>query len=588
MTMGELDKIRDLIAVESFYEAKAELDNYIAEGHEKDLEVIKLMGLVNINLGLFRDAKVDFEKAVKLSPKDATALFYLANCYDNLDQLLDAEKYYLKVLEFRENYIDAYKNLCIVYMKTNRELNAIELGKKAKTLAPKDYIFDYLIGTASITLKRYNDGIEYLENALALNPSHFQIYNNLGTAYLLIGQREKAISCYQKAIKIKPEDSVSYYNIASIYQIQNKHEQACDYFEKAYQLENRENYLVSLALSELKSGQILKATKHYKALALLHPEKDSFQYNLASCYELQKDYEQAIIIMKRLLSRNPKSFTMAQKLANLYIEVRQFRQAKDLYDSILLKVAPSSEILYQYAILSTQLYDTATAEKIFKKVIKMEPDNAAAHKDLGVIYLNQRLFDYAEDEFKTALELAPDDFDIVFEYANYLYAISKYKEADEYYAKAIKIKDDVVAKALSAINKIELNQLNEAEKLIVAALEDQPEHEYIQFLAGRIYYSMKKFEDAKTYFIKSLEQNPDKETKNLLALSYYELGEYEKALNIFNALLETTKNNISLMLNKAKCLEKLEEKDKALKVLDELTDIFPECEEAHEIIRRIS
>ena len=292
--------------------------------------------------------------------------------------------------------------------------------------------------------------------------------------------------------------------------------------------------------------------------------------------------------MKRLLSRNPKSFTMAQKLANLYIEVRQFRQAKDLYDSILLKVAPSSEILYQYAILSTQLYDTATAEKIFKKVIKMEPDNASAHKDLGVIYLNQRLFEYAEDEFKTALGLAPNDFDIVFEYANYLYAISRYSEADEYYTKALGIKNDVVAKALSAINKIELNQLEEAENLIVSALEEQPEHEYIQFLAGRIYYSMKNYEKAKMYFIKSLEQNPDKETKNLLALSYFELGEYEKALNIFNALLDTTKNNISLMLSKAKCLEKLEEKDDALKVLDELTDIFPECEEAHEIIRRIS
>ena len=586
--MSELEKIKDLISEECFNEAKKELELYFSEGHEKDIEAIKLMGLVNVNLGLFKDAKNNFEKVVKISPKDATALFYLASCYDNLNQIIDAEKYYLKVLEIRENYVDAYKDLCIVYMKTNRELNAIELAKKAKSVAPGDYTFDYLIGTASITLKRYNDGIEYLEKALALNPSHFQIYNNLGTAYLMIGQRDKAINCYKKAVKIKPEDSVSYYNIASIYQIQNKHEQACDYFEKAYQLENRENYLVSLALSEMKAGLIERAAKHYKALALLHPEKDSFQYNLASCYELLKNHEQAIIIMKRLLSRNPKSVSMAQKLANLYIETRQFRQAKDIYDSILLKAAPTSETLYQYAILSTQLYDTGTAEKIFKKVIKMDPENATAHKDLGVIYLNQRLFDYADDEFKTALDLAPDNFDIVFEYANYLYAISRYKEADEFYKKALELEDDVVAKALSAINKIELNELDEAENLILSALHDQPEHEYIQFLAGRIFYSMKKYEDAKIYFIKSLEQNPDKETKNLLALSYYELGEYEKALNIFNALLETTKNNIPLMINKAKCLEKLEKNDDALQVLDKLTEIFPECEEAHEIIRRIS
>lgn len=586
--MNELEKVKDLIAENSYNEAKKELTKYISEGHENDLEVLKLMGLVNVNLQDYKSATTNFEKAIKISPKDATALFYLANCYDNLNRLSDAESYYIKVLEIRENYIDAYKNLCIICMKTGKENNAIEYAMKAKEIAPQDYTFDYLIGTAYVALKIYNKGIEYLEAALALNPEHFQIYNNLGTAYLLVGSREKAIDCYKKAIKIRPEDAISYYNIGSIYQIQNKHEQACDYFEKAYHLDNQENYLISLALSELKSMQLEKAAKHYKALAILHPEKDSFQYNLASCYELMRDFQSAINIMKLLLARNPKSITMAQKLANLYIETRNFRQAKDLYDSIILKASPSSEVLYQYAILSTQLYDTGTAEKIFKKVIKMNPENAVAHKDLGVIYLNQRLFDYAEDEFRIAMELAPNDFDIIFEYANYLYSVSKYQDADKYYDKALAIKDDVVAKSLQAINKIELNQLDNARELIESALTEQPEHEYIQFLAGRIYYSMEDYEKAKIYFIKSLEQNPDIETKNLLALCYYQLGEYDKALNIFKALLEKNSENISLLLNEAKCYEKMNETNKALEVLDKLTDIFPECEEAHEIIRRIS
>lgn len=586
--MNELEKVKDLIAENSYNEAKKELTKYISEGHENDLEVLKLMGLVNVNLQDYKSATTNFEKAIKISPKDATALFYLANCYDNLNRLSDAESYYIKVLEIRENYIDAYKNLCIICMKTGKENNAIEYAMKAKEIAPQDYTFDYLIGTAYVALKIYNKGIKYLEAALALNPEHFQIYNNLGTAYLLVGSREKAIDCYKKAIKIRPKDAISYYNIGSIYQIQNKHEQACDYFEKAYHLDNQENYLISLALSELKSMQLEKAAKHYKALAILHPEKDSFQYNLASCYELMRDFQSAINIMKLLLARNPKSLTMAQKLANLYIETRNFRQAKDLYDSIILKASPSSEVLYQYAILSTQLYDTGTAEKIFKKVIKMNPENAVAHKDLGVIYLNQRLFDYAEDEFRIAMELAPNDFDIIFEYANYLYSVSKYQEADKYYDKALAIKDDVVAKSLQAINKIELNQLDNARELIESALTEQPEHEYIQFLAGRIYYSMEDYEKAKIYFIKSLEQNPDIETKNLLALCYYQLGEYDKALNIFKALLEKNSENISLLLNEAKCYEKMNETNKALEVLDKLTDIFPECEEAHEIIRRIS
>ena len=45
--------------------------------------------------------------------------------------------------------------------------------------------------------------------------------------------------------------------------------------------------------------------------------------------------------------------------------------------------------------------------------LKMNPDFAKAHKDLGIIYLNKRLFDYAEEEFETALKLSPNDFDIL-------------------------------------------------------------------------------------------------------------------------------------------------------------------------------
>lgn len=585
--MSELENIQNLVAEENYQEAKERLLKFVAEEPE-NLEAIKLLGLVNVNLNNIAEAKDNFEKAMSIDSNDATTLFYLANCYDTLNAPLEAEKYYLKVIELRDNYVDAYKNLCIVYMKLGKEIKAVEFAQRAQQIDSSDYTFDYLIGTASVTLKLYNQAIEHLEHALALNPNHPQIYNNLGTAYLLTGAREKAIDCYKKAIKLNPDDSVAYYNIASIFQIQNKHAQASDYFRKAYELDSQENYLISLALSELKAGNIQNALKHYKTLAIAHPEKDSFQYNLATCYELLHDWEHAIAILKTLVARNPKSITMAQKLAGLYIEVRELSKAKALYDNVILKGSPTSDVLYQYAILSTQLYDTDTAEKIFKKVIGMNPDNALAHKDLGIIYLNQRLFDYAKDEFNTALELEPENFDIVLEYANFLYSISNYKEADEYYAKSLELCDDVVAKSLWSLNKIELNELEEAKMLIESALEDQPDHEYIQFVAGRIYYSLKDYENAKIYFIKSLEQNHDIETKNLLALTYYELGEFEKSFNVFNSLVEGNPKNISLLLNKAKCLEKLERTEDALSVLDGLTAIFPECEEAHEIIRRIS
>ena len=68
-------------------------------------------------------------------------------------------------------------------------------------------------------------------------------------------------------------------------------------------------------------------------------------------------------------------------------------------------------------------------------------------------------------------------------------------------------------------------------------------HEYIQYCAGRIMFARKEYEDAKMYLVKAVEQNPDVETQNTLALTYYELGEYEQAVNIFNNLLSKFPDN---------------------------------------------
>lgn len=585
--MDMIDEINTLIADKEFERAKQKLLQYIAEKGE-DIESKKLLGLVNVNLECYDQAKQNFEYVLHNKVDDATSWFYLGNCYECLGELVNAKSAYYKVIELRENYLDAYKNLCVILMQLKEEDKAVELAQKAKLIDSEDYTYDYLIGTAYVALKKYDESIKYLKEAIEISPEHSQIYGNLGMAYLMSNDQEKAMESFKKALEIDKENADVLYNMGSLYQIQNNHSEATQCFEKAYAIRQDERFLVSMTLSEYKGGNFKRAIEHYKMLTVAHPEKDSYLYNLATCYEQVRDFQSAISILKNLVARNPKSVNMAQKLAGLYMETRDLRSAKELYDKVILKSSPTSSVLYQYAILSSQLYDTDTAERIFKKVITMNPDNAMAHKDLGVIYLNKRLFDYAEDEFKTALKIEPNSYDMLFEYANFLYSVSKYKEADEYYERAIQIDNDVIARTLRAMNKIELNQLEEAKELIKSALKDEPHHEYIQFMAGRIYYALKDYDCAKRYLIASVEQNPDIETQNILGLTYFNLKEYASAVGIFEHILKKNEKNTMLLLNSAKCYKEMGEKEKALEKLYKLTDIFPENEEAQEMIRELS
>lgn len=585
--MAIIDEINDLIADKNFAEAKKKVEESISDNLD-NVEFLKLAGLTYVNLELWRNAKNSFESVIKYSSDDATSWFYLAKCYEKLGDFIASKNAYISVIKLRKEYLEAYKSLCVVLMKINDTETAIEYAKLAKEI-DDDFIFDFIIGTAYMKQKEFEKAIEPLEMALSKDVENLGTLNSLGTCYMATNDMEKAISTYEKALELNPKAPMTYYNLGSAYQIKQDHKKAIQYFRQALDICEDESFLSALAMSEIKIKNYEEALKIYKQLAVLCPSKESYKYNVVICYEALGDISTAIKMLEEIVYVNPKNIQPAQKLAGLYIKTNQLIKAKEIYDNIILKQKITPEIMHQYAVLSSSLCDSDTAERMLKKVIKMNPNIAKAHKDLGIIYLNKRLFDYAEEEFETALELAPDDFEILFEYGNYFYSISKNLEAEKYYLKALEIQPkNVLALTFMGLNKLVLNNLDEAHKYIMTAVDVEPNHEYVQFCAGRILYAEGKYEDAKTYLIRAVEQNPDIETQNTLALTYRGLGEYEQALNIFKNIDEKRPKNISVLMEIAKCYEALSDNDLALEYLDKVVAIFPDNEEAHEMIRKLS
>lgn len=586
--MTDIDRITELVGTKDFEEAKPLIEEGLKENPD-NIELLKLAGLTDVNLELWFTARNYFETVVKFEPQDATSWFYLAKCYERLADFTSAKNAYIKVVELRNEYMEAYQGLCIVLLKLNEASEAVKYAQIASELDKENFIYDFIIGTAYMKNKEFDKAYAPLLKSLKKNPNNLGTLNSLGTCYMALGKFEEAVKTYEKAIELAPNNAMAYYNIGSAYQIQQNHEKACEYFTKALDIEEDEAFLTALAMSEVKLGKYENALKHYKQLSLICPSKENYKYNIVTCYEALGEFQTAIKMLEEIVYINPKFILPAQKLASLYIKTNQLSKAKDIYDNILLKEKVTAEILHQYAILSSSLCDTDTAEKMLKKVIRMNPEIAKAHKDLGIIYLNKRLFDYARDEFETAMKLAPNDFEIIFEYGNFLYSISENIEAERYYAEALELEPkNVLALTFMALNKLILNQLDEAYDYIMKAIKVQPHHEYVQFCVGRILYARGDYEEAKRYLIKAVEQNPDVETQNTLALTYYALGEYQNALNVFKNIYTKKPQSISLLMEIARCYEALKDNDSALEYLDKVVEIFPENEDAHEMIRRLS
>ena len=586
--MENLDRINELVGNKEFNEAK-ELIEKILENGTGNIELLKLAGLTYVNLELWENAQKMFESVIKYDSEDATSWFYLGNCYEKLKDVISAKNAYLKVIQFREGYTEAYKKLAIVYLNLKQPSDAVKYAELALKYDNEDYIYDFIIGTAYMEMRDFSVAYQSLQKALEKAPEQVEVLNSIGTCSTALNKLEDAVNYYKKALEYNAYSATTYFNLGSVYQIKQEHETAIKYFKNAIEIHEDERYIAALALSEIKLKDYQQALIHYKQLMVQYPSRENYKFNVVTCYEALGENDIAIKMLEEMLYLNPKYILPAHKLSSLYLKTQQYAKAKQIYDNILLKNNPTASVLHDYAILSSTLHDTETAEKMLKKVIRMSPDSASAHKDLAIIFLNKRLFDYAEDEFKIALSLEPNSFDILFEYGNYLYSISRNNEAERYYAESLEIQpDNVLALVFMALNKLVLNQLDDAHKYIMKAIKLEPDHEYVQFCAGRILFAQKEYEEAKRYLIKAVEANPDIETLNTLALTYYNLDDYNQALNIFLNIHQKSPKSVSVLMDIAKCYEKLEENDNALLYLDKLVEIFPDDEDAHEMIRKLS
>lgn len=139
----------------------------------------------------------------------------------------------------------------------------------------------------------------------------------------------------------------------------------------------------------------------------------------------------------------------------------------------------------------------------------------------------------------------------------------------------------------TALNWQSLNNPKEALKYIEFALKLAPENDFVLFTAGKINYTLKNFEKAQDFLIRSWEANPTVEVENMLGLNYFKLGEYEKANTIFIKLLNKNPMNTNLLLNSAKCYEKLSDVKSAKKQLNKALEIFPEMEDAKKLLSKL-
>jgi tetratricopeptide (TPR) repeat protein len=104
------------------------------------------------------------------------------------------------------------------------------------------------MGVTLFELRRFEDSIDSLKQALYINPKDDDVYYYLGAALTELKRYDEAILIYKKALNQDINDGEIYYNLATVYAMMRKNEIVMDNLKKAVSIDDK------MKLEALKNG----------------------------------------------------------------------------------------------------------------------------------------------------------------------------------------------------------------------------------------------------------------------------------------------------------------------------------------------
>jgi tetratricopeptide (TPR) repeat protein len=285
--------------------------------------------------------------------------------------LVNAETYALKAIDFYADYLDAYCMLSSIYLMQKEHNKCIEASKKFLKLL----------------------------KAIESDPTKALVvpYNNL-----------------QHAWQVHSRMAIVYYE-------QDKKHEGMQSLKSAISCADNkwEPYLVT-GKYFLEQGNFKLAEKFFRDGLKNDPNNRSIQYYIAETYEKSGEPDKALTHLKKILEHYPDETFAQYRAGLLLLKKNQFSEAISMFQSVINKDqqhtrlparpmagGPDRQVdaLFNMGIAFEGIGETAQAKDTYNKILKAKPENAEALVRLGSLYLGEADYINAKECFLNTLKL---------------------------------------------------------------------------------------------------------------------------------------------------------------------------------------
>ena len=451
-------------------------EEIIRKGLEKKEkgELYNVLGLVQMEKDMLKDADFSFRKAISLDDKNPEYHKNLGEVNFKKGVLIIAMQEYNTALELDSTLVEVYFHLAQAYLKQARFNDAMDAFKTAIRVDPQNK--DAYLALGDIYMldgKHYPEARIIYEEYLKFGEENSEALGNLGTSYYYLskmllslvvngdtltraGMAEKASQYLERSLSLNSEDPELYRYLGKAYQDLKKYPQALEAFLNYEQMlaelehewtEKDADFWVSKGQVQAEIGDSASLEDAIasltKAIELDSTKTTAYSYLGSALFE-QERYEEAIPFFQKRIEADPNNASAHLNLAFSYLKLERYREA----------VEP------------------------LEKVVELKPDNAAAHDYLARVYINLSVFAKAKDHYLKEIQLDPSRCDLNANVGYCFMRLGKAAPAVPYYRKAVSCFPRKVNYLMALAKALEISKnVDEAYEYYLKILEIDPNNQ---------------------------------------------------------------------------------------------------------------
>ena len=420
-------------------------------------------------------------------------------------------------------------------------------------------------GDAKYISEKYDEAIEYYDQALEIEPKNDDVWSSRGAALLKLGMWAKAVDAFDKALHINPKLALAYSGKGLGLTHLRRYSEALECHDMAIKLDsspvgwnNKGNTIMRMSGDVDNAiecyGQALKIDLKYniawfnKGKAELQIEKlDDSIKSFTKAVELKPQFAEAWFQKGKAISMSGKNEAEALYCFDTAIELKPANSDAWMERKILLMAMkerkvrpipivniPGAGAVFGMAGRETPILDSTGKLKVETGLVA----GGAKARDGALQLATQGNYDKAIEALDSRLAASPNDVVTHMTRGVLLSRIEKFDDALESFNAAIKLKPEWVgplfSKGMILASKAEYDSALETMDMVT---DQRPNYADAWSVKGIILGTQMKYEQAIECFDKVIELKPNNEDAwRSKSTALNKLGRYDEAINCYEGL----------------------------------------------------